>query len=95
MTKQMLFSDEACEIISTFDCCSATTSNALATMPGMPCMPVPLIAIRLTPRIDVTAFTPGVDASPSTLTRVPGCVGLKLLRMRTGMRCRNAGMIVL
>ena len=39
MTKQMLFSEEACEIISTFACCSATTSNALATMPGMPCMP--------------------------------------------------------
>jgi hypothetical protein len=45
ITKQMLFSDEACEIISTFDCCSATTSNALATMPGIPCIPVPLIPI--------------------------------------------------
>jgi hypothetical protein len=58
-------------------------------------MPVPLIVIKLTPRIDVTAFTPGIDGSPSTLTRVPGCVGLKLFRMRTGIRFRNAGRIVL
>ena len=92
----MLFSDEACEIIRTFDCCSATDVERLARRcPGMPCIPVPLMAIRLTPRIDVTAFTPGADGSPSTLTRVPGCVGLKLFRMRTGIRWRNAGRIVL
>ena len=72
MTKQMLFSDEACEIISTLACCAATTSNVLATIPGMPCMPVPLIATRMTPRIDVTALTPRADGLPSTLTRVPG-----------------------
>ena len=95
ITKHMLFSEDACEIISTFACCSATTSNAFATMPGMPCIPVPLIVMRLTPRIDVTAFTPGMDGSPSTLTRVPGCVGLKLFRMRTGIRLRKAGRIVL
>ena len=95
MTKHMLFSEEACEIISTFDCCSATTSNAFATIPGIPCIPVPLMVMRLTPRIDVTALTPGTDGSPSTLTRVPGCVGLKLFRMRTGIRWRNAGRIVL
>ena len=82
-------------MIRTFDCCSATTSNAFATMPGMPCMPVPLIVMRLTPRIEVTALTPGIDGSPSTLTRVPGCGGLKLFRMRNGMRLRNAGRIVL
>ena len=74
MTKQMLFSDEACEIISTFDCCSATTSNAFATIPGIPCMPVPLIPIRLTLRIDVTAFTPSArriafDADPRARMR--------------------------
>jgi hypothetical protein len=91
----MLFSEDACEIISTFACWSATTSNVLAAMPGMPCMPVPLMAMRITPRIDVTALTPCADGLPSTLTRVPGCAGLKLLRILTGMRCRNAGRIVL
>ena len=45
-TKQMLFSDEACEIISTLACCAATTSKASRRCRGNPCMPVPLIAIR-------------------------------------------------
>ena len=57
----MLFSDEAWEIINTLACCAATTSNVLATIPGIPCMPVPLIATRMTPRMDVTAFTPWAD----------------------------------
>ena len=90
----MLFSEEACEIISTFACCSATASNAGDDARD------PLHAgaadrnqADLPDR--VTALTPGVEGSPSTLTRVPGCDGLKLLRMRTGMRLRNAGRIVL
>ena len=95
MTKQMLFSDEACEIISTFACSAATASNAFATMFGMPCIPVPLIAIRDTSRIDVTALTPCAAGSPSTLTRVPGCDGLKLFRILTGIFFRKAGRIVL
>ena len=35
-------------------------------------MPVPLIATRMTLRMDVTALTPRADGLPSTLTRVPG-----------------------
>ena len=90
----MLFSDEACEIISTFACCAATTSKVLAAIPGIPRSPVPLIATRMTPRIDVTALTPHAEGCPSTVTRVPDVCGLKLLRIRTGMP-PNTGRIVL
>ena len=72
MAKQMLFSEEACEIISTSACCAATTSKAFATIPGMPCIPVPLMVTSVTCRIEVTALTPCAEGSPSTLTRVPG-----------------------
>jgi len=58
-------------------------------------IPVPLMATRITPRIDVTAFTPRTDGLPSTLTQVPGCFGLKLLRIRTGIRFRKAVRMVL
>jgi hypothetical protein len=50
-------------------------------------MPLPLIVIRLTWRIEVTALTPRADGWPSTLMRVPGFSGLKLLRIRIGMPC--------
>src|SRR5215510_1843005 len=87
ITKQMLFSDEACEIIRTLARYEATAARAFAAMPGMPCMPMPLTVIRLTWRIEVTALTPRADGWPSTLMRVPGFSWLKLLRMRIGIHC--------
>ena len=74
-TKHKLFSEDACEIISTFARSFATAANALATMPGMPCIPLPLIETRLTLRMEVTALTPRDDGCPCTETRVPGSSG--------------------
>ena len=41
-----------------------TTSNVFAAMPGMPCIPVPLISTSATFRMAVTALTPRADRWP-------------------------------
>ena len=67
--------DGNCEIIKTFARSLATAAKVFATMPGMPCIPLPLIETRLTCRIEVTALTPRDDGCPSTDTRVPWSSG--------------------
>ena len=61
--KQMLCSDEACEIIETLVPVRATAPKARAAMPGTPSIPRPAIVTRLCARMAVTPFNPPPPSS--------------------------------
>ena len=89
----MLCSDDACEIISTLAPRCATAAKVRAAMPGTPIMPRPATVTSASPRITVRALTvPPFDDLGTT--RVPGKLGLKVLRTLIVMPRSMAGSIV-
>ncbi len=83
--KQISFCEEDCEISSTFARNSAVVENVRPTTSGTPTIPGPPTLISATSRIAVNAFTPPPMLRPCREIFVPVCIGVKLLRIQTGI----------
>ena len=93
--KQMVCSEDACEMRMTFTRREARVRNKRSAMPGTPTIPAPRSVSSERSPIDVMPFA---RPSPSALRleemSVPGAAGLKVFLIKMGMRLATAGAMV-
>ena len=92
-TQQIECSEEPCEIITTEIPARCSAANTRSAVPGTPIMPAPSTLTSASWPIAVMPLTGGSAGEVAAIT-LPGCAGLKVLRMRIGIWRAIAGCMV-
>ena len=92
--KQIVCSDDACEIRTTLTPFDASVPNTRPATPGTPTMPGPRSVSSARSPTDVIPFASFPSSTALREISVPGASGLNVFLMRIGMRFATAGAIV-
>ena len=89
--KQIVCSDEACEISTTLTPLPASVPNTRPATPGTPTIPGPRSVSNASSPTDVIPFASFPSSTALRAISVPGAAGLKVFLIRIGMRFATAG----
>ena len=92
--KQIVCSDDACEIRTTLTPFDASVPNTRPATPGTPTMPGPRSVSSARSPTDAIPFASFPSSTALREMSVPGASGLNVFLMRIGMRLATAGAIV-